>query len=110
MDALADEAQQAISAIQSGSRLEETITRCYREMCRVLQEERGIERGVAMTPSEFEEVLAGRGMPKQAVHQLTHLFEDIRYGSKPAGPREEQIAIDSLTAIVAACNPQRARA
>lgn len=111
MQALADEAQLAINTIQSGGRLEDAITHCYREMCNVLQKERGIERSVAMTPSEFEQVLQGKGMPKQAVHQLTHLFEDIRYGSKPAGPREEQIAIDSLTAIVAACNhPQRATA
>jgi hypothetical protein len=110
MQALADEAEQAISSIQAGGRLDETITRCYREMCRVLQEERGIERNAAMTPSEFEQVLSGKGMPRQAVHQLTHLFEEIRYGSKPAGPREEQMAIESLSAIAAACNPQRARA
>ncbi len=111
MDALAEEAQQAINAIQAGGPLEETITRCYREMCRVLQEERGIERSIAMTPGEFEQVLQGKGMPKQAVHQLTHLFEEIRYGSKPAGPREEQLAVESLTAIAAACShPQRATA
>lgn len=111
MQALADEAQQAINTIQAGGRLEDAITRCYREMCNVLQKERGIERGSAMTPSEFEQVLQSKGLPGQAVHQLTRLFEDIRYGSKPAGAREEQLAIDSLTAIAAACShPQRALA
>jgi hypothetical protein len=110
MQSLADEAQQAIDTIQAGGSLEDAITRCYREMCSVLQRERGIERGNAMTPSEFETVLLGKGMPRQAVHQLTRLFEDIRYGSKPAGAREEQLAIESLTAIAAACRPQGARA
>jgi hypothetical protein len=108
MQALADEAQQAINAIQAGGPLEETITRCYREMCRVLQKERNIERGNAMTPSEFEQVLTAKGFPQGAVHDLTRLFEDIRYGSKQAGAREEQIAIDSLSAIVAHCAPKRA--
>jgi hypothetical protein len=111
MQSLADEAQSAINAIQAGGPLEETIARCYRDMCNVLQQERGIARGIAMTPSEFEQVLQDKGMPAQAVHQLTHLFEQIRYGSQPAGPREEQLAIESLTAIVAACGqPQQARA
>lgn len=110
MQSLADEAQQAINTIQAGGPLEETITRCYREMCRVLQKERHIERGTAMTPSEFEQVLAAKGFPPQAVHDLTRLFEDIRYGSKQAGAREEQIAIDSLSAIVAYCAPKRAPA
>ncbi len=110
MLALADEARQAINTIQAGGPLEETIVRCYREMCSVLQKERNIERGTAMTPSEFEQVLAEKGFPQQAVHQLTRLFEDIRYGSKRAGAREEQIAVDSLSAIAAFCAPKRARA
>lgn len=110
MQALADEAQQAINAIHAGGNLEDAITRCYREMCNVLQKERNIERGTAMTPGEFEQVLAAKGFPQDAVHQLTSLFEDIRYGSKQAGPREEQIAIDSLSAIVAFCAPKRALA
>lgn len=107
MEALAFEAQKAIDSIQAGGPLEETITRCYREMCRVLQKERHIERGTAMTPSEFEQVLTTKGFPQQAVHDLTRLFEEIRYGSKRAGAREEQIAIDSLSAIVAYCAPKR---
>jgi len=37
------------------------------------------------------------------VHQLTHLFEEVRYGDLPAGPAEEQVALNSLTAIVEAC-------
>ena len=110
MEALAFEAQKAIDTIQAGGPLEDTIKRCYREMCRVLEKERHIERGSAMTPSEFEQVLAAKGFPQQAVHDLTRLFEEIRYGSKRAGAREEQIAIDSLSAIVAYCAPKRALA
>jgi hypothetical protein len=56
-----------------------------------------------MTPSEFEQALQGKGLPREPVHQLTHLFEEVRYGARQVGEREERQAIDSLSAIVAAC-------
>jgi Domain of unknown function (DUF4129) len=103
LDELAQDAQQAIDALKSGGALEETIQRCYRNMCEVVQRERRVERGIAVTPSEFELSLLKAGMPQQAVHQLTRLFEDIRYGGKQSGEREQRLAIDSLQAIVDAC-------
>jgi hypothetical protein len=100
---IAVEAQQAIDALQSGDSLEETVVRCYRDMCRVVQDRRGLKRDSAMTPSEFEQALRANGLPREAVHQITHLFEEVRYGARRAGERERAQAIDSLSAIVAAC-------
>lgn len=103
MRQLASEAQQAIDALQAGGELEETITRCYHDMCRVVQNRRGLQREAAMTPAEFEGALRANGLPREAVGQLTHLFEEVRYGARQAGERERRQAIDSLTTIVAAC-------
>ena len=106
MQQLAVEAQQAIDELQAGGGLEETIMRCYRDMCKVVQDRRGLQRDAAMTPGEFEQALRAGGLPREAVHQLTHLFEEVRYGAKQAGERERRQAIDSLSAIVAACGGQ----
>lgn len=105
---LADDAQDALAAIQAGGPLEETILRCYRDMCTVLQRERNLERASSMTPTEFVRTLQGKGLPIQPFQQLTRLFEDLRYGAGLPGPHQEQQAIDSLTAIVAACGSRRA--
>jgi hypothetical protein len=100
---LGEQAQAAIEALQTGGDLRSIVIRCYHDMSEVLQQERNIQRSAAMTPSEFEGALHGKGVPHEAVHQLTRLFEDVRYGAKPTGAREERLAIDSLSAIVAAC-------
>ncbi len=101
---IADEAQQAIDSLRAGDALEETIQRCYLEMCAVLQGSRGVRRALAMTPAEFERALAGQSLPAHAVGRLTRLFEGIRYGAHAAGPREQQLAIECLADIVSACS------
>lgn len=100
-------AQAALDELESGGDFKSAIIRCYHDMTRVLQQERGIQREVAMTPSEFEQALRGKGLPQEAVRQLTRAFEDVRYGGQPAGEREERLAKDSLAAIVAACTQVR---
>ncbi|MCS7056402.1 MAG: DUF4129 domain-containing protein [Thermoflexales bacterium] len=100
-------AQAALDELESGADLGSVVIRCYRDMTRVLQQERGIAREVAMTPSEFEQMLRGKGLPQAAVQQLTRVFEDVRYGGQPAGEREERLAKESLAAIVAACAQPR---
>ncbi|MCL4505525.1 MAG: DUF4129 domain-containing protein [Chloroflexi bacterium] len=104
LEELAGEARQAISALQAGGELKDTVLRCYREMSRVLQQERGIQRQAAMTAREFEDALLAIGMPGEPVRQLTRLFEQARYGHERAGAQEEKLAVDSLSAIVAACH------
>lgn len=104
---LGQRAQAALDELESGGDFRSAVIRCYRDMTRVLQQERGIQREIAMTPSEFEQALRGKGLPQEAVHQLTHVFEDVRYGGQPAGEREERLAKDSLAAIVTACAQAR---
>lgn len=102
-DYLAQEAQNAIDTLQSGGELTDAILRCYQEMSRLLQQERGIQRKADMTAREFERALLAQKLPPDAVHQLTLLFEQVRYGHARMGQREEELALASLNAIVEAC-------
>lgn len=99
---LAQEAQQAIEALQTGSDLKDTVMRSYQQMSRVLSEQRGIQRPKAMTPREFENHLSQIGLRSEHIRRLTRLFEGVRYGAMPPGEREEQEAIACLSAIVEA--------
>jgi Domain of unknown function (DUF4129) len=96
---LADEAQVALAELQSGIDLKDTVLRCYREMSRILSEQRGIARPRDMTPREFERQLAAVGLRDEHIQQLTRLFERVRYGPRQAGEREEREAIACLSAI-----------
>jgi hypothetical protein len=97
---LADEAQAALSELQAGGDVSNAVLRCYREMSRVLNEQRGIARPRDMTPREFEQQLAAVGLRDGHIQQLTRLFERVRYGAGRTGEREEREAIDCLAAIV----------
>jgi hypothetical protein len=87
--------------------VEDAIIRAYRQMSRSVAEGRKLVRQQTMTPREFEEYLAAAGLPSAPVQVLTHLFEDVRYGGLVAGSAERQAAIDSLTAIAAACRKDK---
>jgi Domain of unknown function (DUF4129)/Domain of unknown function (DUF4381) len=100
---VAEQAQQALDALQAGGEIRDVILRCYAEMSRVLQKERGIQRRAAMTAREFEQALHERGIPDEPVQRLTRLFEQVRYGHEHPGADGEQAAAASLNAIVAAC-------
>ena len=100
------QAQQALDSIRAGGDLSEAILRCYLQMVETLKEYRGINRDQAMTPREFEVFLDKHGVPGEPVHQLTRLFEEVRYGAVRPGRKDEQVAIASLSAIVSACQRQ----
>ncbi len=99
-DRLEREAERAIEALQSASDLKDVIVRCYLQMSQALQDEQGIAREQTMTAREFERLVEDRGIPHAPVHQLTQLFETIRYGGQLAGPEDEQRALDCLNAIL----------
>jgi hypothetical protein len=100
IERIAEEAQTALDAIESGGDLRNIVIRCYYDMVQVLNEFRGIHRGADMTPHEFQERLEEKGFPREPVRALTALFEDVRYGQKTPGKYEEQRAVSSLTSIV----------
>ncbi len=106
---LADEAQEALDAIQAGGDIRETVIRCYLKMTQVVAEERNLRRDEAMTPHEFAQILLKKmKLPETPVQRLTSLFEAVRYGDYHPGKREEMEAIDSLTAIAVACKGAKA--
>lgn len=104
---IAMEADRARNTLSSGGAVEDAIIRAYRQMSRTLAEGRKLVRQQTMTPREFEEYLAAAGLPRSPVQVLTHLFEEVRYGGLVAGAAERQAAIDSLTAIAAACRKDK---
>ncbi|MBC8331345.1 MAG: DUF4129 domain-containing protein [Anaerolineae bacterium] len=100
---LSAEASQALDDLSAGAHLEDTILRCYAEMHRIVQKRRGLQRQAAMTPREFTQALKRSGLPETAVDQLTHLFEQVRYGGgAPLDADAAHRAKTSLQAIVAA--------
>lgn len=106
---LAEEAQDAADTLLSGANIRDTVIRCYIQMTKVIANERNVRREEAMTPHEFEQVLLEKmKLPEFPVQRLTRLFEAVRYGDYHPGKREELEAIDSLTAIAAACKSVKA--
>jgi hypothetical protein len=103
LEQLAQQARDALESLRAGDDLKNTVIRCYFEMVRVLDEQRGIKRQMDMTPREFEIRLERAGLPDEHVRRLTRLFEAVRYGAKDVGENEERRAVACLTAIVEAC-------
>lgn len=100
---LADEAEVTIEALLAGKNLRDTILLCYRRMVEIVTKQRGLPREISVTPHEFEETLIGKGLPTVPVHDLTRLFEDVRYGGVGAGEEERQRAVSALRVIAAVC-------
>lgn len=99
-DQLSREAESAVRALNAGGDLRNVILRCYLQMTRALQVEQGIERNDNMTVQEFEQSLVSRGFPAAPVHQLTRLFEKVRYGKQPTMEEDEKTAVESLNEII----------
>jgi hypothetical protein len=78
-------------------------------MSLALEQEQGIERKDFMTTREFEHLLETAGVPHDPIHQLTRLFEAVRYGNWQPNPVDEQKAIHCLQAIMLYCRePKKA--
>jgi hypothetical protein len=99
-DLLTEQIEKARQNILAGMNLDKVIVRCYLEMGRILQYERGIERQVFTTPTEFEYELCSAGLPRTPVHVLTNLFERVRYGRCTPTPADEQEALNNLQKII----------
>ncbi|MDX1664359.1 MAG: DUF4129 domain-containing protein [Candidatus Promineifilaceae bacterium] len=106
LDAVSDEAEEALVALRRGERVDDVILRCYRQMGERVAAARGLYRGETATAREFEQQLRTAGLPEEPVEALTRLFEQVRYGTFRPGEAERERAIASLEAIVAACRPK----
>ena len=100
VDLVLSEAEKAWQALKTGLDLKDVIIKCYRQMSLALQQERGIERKEFMTTGEFESLLEAEGIPHEPIHQLTRLFDAVRYGNWRPNPADEQMALQCLEAIL----------
>lgn len=96
-------AQETVRAVRTGQDFCSSILRCYADMSRAIQIHQHIQRPQTMTAREFETRLKQTGLPQDAVHYLTHTFEEVRYGAKHPDPEEEQQTLVWLAQIIAAC-------
>jgi len=99
---IAEEARKTLNNLEKGGDLKEGVIKCYHEMSRVLEEQHSLKRFQAMTTREFEIFLSDAGFENEEIKRLTRLFEKVRYGNKSLELREEQEAVECLTAIVQA--------
>ncbi|MGD0609930.1 MAG: DUF4129 domain-containing protein [Anaerolineales bacterium] len=103
LDELASIARTTLDDIRTGRDWEDSVVQCYVRMSATVSRRRDLARPVAVTPTEFALQLENAGLPGPAVHQLTTLFEQVRYGAKPSTEHDMQSAVDCLTTILHAC-------
>lgn len=104
---LMEQAENAVNDLIAGMDFRNVILRCYMQMTALLQEDEGIQRGSSMTVQEFEEILEAKGFPAAPVHQLTQLFEKVRYGRQQISKGDEGAAVDSLNEIISFCRNKK---
>jgi hypothetical protein len=94
------EVESARQALLAGENLKNVILRCYQQMSLALETEQQIEREASMTTGEFERLLTAKGVPQSPVHQLTQLFDAVRYGHWEPQAGDEHRALECLDAIL----------
>ena len=94
LDALADQAGRTADRIRAGNPLRGEVIRCYREMDRLLSRV-GRFTPTYHTPREFASSLCRHGIDSESVHQLTELFELVRYGARD----DTELAERALTCL-----------
>ncbi|ELY33164.1 hypothetical protein C500_02509 [Natrialba magadii ATCC 43099] len=89
------------AAGRAADRLDDTddvdneIYRAWREMTQPLD----VDRPESSTPGEFATAAIDAGLDRQHVDELTHLFEDVRYGTTETTPELEKRAVSILREI-----------
>lgn len=102
-DPILREAEIAVAALLDGQNFSDVILRCYFEMTNAIKLEHGISREKNLTVREFEQQLDEQGFPSQPVHNLTVLFEKVRYGIQTRSDEDADLALESLGAIIRYC-------
>ncbi|MBI1744270.1 DUF4129 domain-containing protein [Candidatus Acetothermia bacterium] len=99
LEDLAGLTERAAHDLRAGGELRNIVLRCYRDMSLLLSKQKKVTIRQAMTAREFEQHLNTLGVRDDHVHQLTRLFEWVRYGRHEANETEEREAIACLEAI-----------
>lgn len=71
------------------------VYRAWEEMTGLLE----VDRPETSTPGEFADAAIDAGLARHHVEDLTHLFEDVRYGGKETTTEMEDRAVDVLRQI-----------
>jgi hypothetical protein len=103
LDDIALIARSSLDDISRGGDWENVIVNCYARMSQVASAKRGLHRHESMTPGEFASHLENAGLPADAIQRLTHLIESVRYGKFKSTQKENDEAINCLTAILLYC-------
>lgn len=93
--AVARAAGRAADRIEEGDDVDNEVYRAWREMTSLLD----IPRPETNTAGEFEAAAVDAGMDPADVHELTALFETVRYGGYDPEPTDERRAIELLRRI-----------
>jgi hypothetical protein len=107
LDEIANIARSTLQELSAENVSDNAIIQCYVRMNAAVNEWKGITRKKEMTPAEFAHELVHAGLPSDAVHTLTRIFERVRYGGHGTGPNEIKEAITCLTDILKACQPRQ---
>jgi len=89
-----DSISNAAGRLRAGEDPYTVVLFCYQEMIRILSTVGRID-ATYLTPREFEDRLRSLGLSGQPVHQLTGIFEIVRYG----GRIDESFAARALTCL-----------
>ena len=95
---IAQVAFQTSEELRQGLPIANVVMRCWMRMVEILSLAAGVRDAPSLTPREFARLLRDRGFPQGAIGDLTHLFEEVRYGDMLAEPRREE-ALASLANI-----------
>ena len=96
-------ARSSLHDLSSGRDSTDVIINCYFRMSDVVESKRNLSRHKSMTPAEFASRLEQAGLPSDAVHRLTRLFERVRYGGHRSAAPEVKEAVACLTTILQYC-------
>ena len=103
LNQIADIARASLRDLSSGRDSTDVILSCYYRMGDVVADKRDLQRKASMTPAEFAVRLEQAGLPGEAVHRLTRLFESVRYGGQKSAQRDINEAVACLNAILNYC-------
>ena len=96
-------ARSSLNDLSSGRNSTDVIMNCYFRMSDVVENKRNLSRSKSMTPAEFATRLEQGGLPSDAVHRLTRLFERVRYGGYRSATSDVNEAVACLTTILHHC-------